>query len=184
MASRKKKGKQRRSGRWLAGLVGLLGVVALMLWLGLRNPYSFLDSFHPTHVAIDPARLLPVNTTLPIAVARVSPPKTELLVFRVKDTSAVLKEMRHELTPEKGYRVRPEHREEGELWEFDLHGKADEGAVFASGVIASMQKQMYESGYLIGARPTTAPACIVVVSRRDSWLERQWLGLKKLLRVH
>ena len=186
-----------RRRRWIvAGLAFFLfaGVVLVTVAILNRGPYAFLEKYHPRHVTINLGKLL---STLPGGSPKTPVPHTEMLVFDVADNGRVLKDMQRELVPAKGF-VHIRHQDMTNIdksetdWEF-TKGAApsgsfvpDDGVYYQYGYSAEFTRNELETGQLAMSYPTPLPhekACIVILLREETWMEKQWAGIRSFLHL-
>ncbi|HTQ09099.1 MAG TPA: hypothetical protein VMI31_03420 [Fimbriimonadaceae bacterium] len=158
----------------------LLCFAVFVLWP--RDPYAFLERFHPRHVNID-ARANPFTIGSPL------PPMTRvrMLVFSYRDSTEIIDSIRRELTPRRGFWPSPWNAEayaggiEAQLvysreptrFMGAAMGPPGNGLLFLCGGQAEMERQYYESGSVQGW--TEDPkACIVLIGESPTWFEEVW----------
>jgi hypothetical protein len=198
--------KPRRRLVWvIAAVVVVVAALAATAASLNRGPYSFLEKFHPKHIDIDYAKMMPAGYKPP---GKVAIPKLKMLVFEYSDADAILKSLKAELTKARGYSAIdmtpkftsmpkgakvPDEWKNAQMWSFNhtvgggLPPDQGEGALFLAGQFASEMKDMYTTGFaasITAPRPVTRPnSCILIVSHEDTWLERQLAAVKGFLHL-
>lgn len=184
----------RKPWRWIAGSVGVAFVAAACLAAFRREPYSFLDRFHPRVVDVDLAKMLGAPPPGTKGAPVVQRPKIKMLVFRNEDAGKVLQAMRDQLTPSRGFSAR--HAASGgrdDNWDFFqgslpspvLVSRPEGTAMYTYGDTAALEEQMFEQGtsHLTYWKQGQKTACIVLLFHEPNWLERSLGAIRELLHI-
>lgn len=156
-----------------------------------RDPYRFLDEFHPKRVKVQPALVMP-------GYSGSSAKEFTMLVFEPDNDARVLARMKEELSAPHGFApdnaygghgVELESQPHHEAWRFDdmarpIPGKGqmpDEGAYFLSGPEALGMQQLFAGPDRpdLNAKSPAGYGCIVIVIHQPTWAELQ---IRKVMR--
>ncbi|HVT13707.1 MAG TPA: hypothetical protein VHE55_15690 [Fimbriimonadaceae bacterium] len=190
-------GKEKARGkpwRWIvAGAGAMLAAIACLLAFR-RDPYAFLNRFHPRKVDVDFARALGAPPPGSKARPVVSSPKIKMLVFRTEDAGLVLKAMEEEFTPSRGLSKRHMfHDDSDDNWEFfrgsppspSSASLPDGSALYSCGEAAASEEWMFEHGTTLGTvgKGGEKTACIVFLFHDANWLDRSLDAIRAFLHV-
>lgn len=164
-----------------------------------RAPYAFLDRFHGRRVEVDLAKLY---ASIPASARPKTPvPHMTMYVFRDEDSAELLKAMRNELTPKRGYESRnmapsvPGSPMQDTIWLFSLGpmptmsptAMPKEAAYFASGQMADILRRAYESGDFKFNPASSVPptkSCIVMLMHEETWVEKSLSAVRGFLHMN
>lgn len=152
-----------------------------------RDPYSFLNRFHPRVVRVDAVNMEAVPPGA-VAAKRRKPMRTTMLVFRTADAAAILKAMKEELVARRGFLEQdlagPHPLSPNDvIWEFaegslpspDPSAPRTAASMYASGYTAAEEEDIFERGLArIEHDPDTPKqrnACIVVLVHEENWVD-------------
>jgi hypothetical protein len=176
---------RKRSKRliWVAGLVLLASIMALTA-LARRDPYGFLDKFHPKRVLID----LKDPKFGGVRTSRKS--YLTMLKFPLADGPAVLKALQLELDGKKGcdYNL-IESGMPYTMMRWTYADRTDSSTPctveYVSGKYAGYAASFYEDGdvHPLGRSSKEEPGCLVVYDHEPSWIESQWKNVRNLLHL-
>ena len=183
--------RRRRLWIWvLSGMSFAVGALVMAAAL-LPGPLPFLDKFHPDRI---PATVVGSVPGVPPTI----PPSGTMLVFSMAEADAVLKAMRRELTPARGYVIQddlaftrthsswlPDH-EQHVRFELDPGSavspgghNAEEVVTYVSGWAGDQRRSMFTGvDKVVGAQ-----SCVVFVWRQPSWIERQLTAVRSFLHL-
>lgn len=169
-----------------------IAIVAVAMLAARRSPYAFLERYRPIRETVDLNRLYDMMPP-PSRPRRM--PKCTLLVFRFEDARAVLAEIKAELTPARGFVARDmlapaligasKTSSEDEAWVFSKGGPPvpDESLEFCSGPEAALARDEWEHGPRYLPRPLIVPSCVVLITRKDNWLDTATEALRGFLHL-
>lgn len=179
--------RDRKPWRWVAGALALCLVCVIFLFAFRRDPYAFLNRFHPRVVRVDANNVagLPLGA---VAAKPTTAMRTTMLVFRTEDATAILKAMKEELVARRGFLEQdlagPQPLSPNDvIWEFaegslpssDPSAPRTPASMYASGYTAAEEEAIFEKGLAHIEYEPDAPkernACIVVLVHEENWMD-------------
>jgi len=160
---------------WIWSLVAA-AVLAALTYFALaarRDPYAFLERFHPKRVEVFPGAPFAGKTQ-----------QVRMLEFDARDAPAVLEAMRQELDPAHGFSASDRTSDHGPrdhtVWQFTNRHPASQVSGRADWAFYESDPDgTFEALYRIGLhhrgpeQDDSKPACFVLIAHNESWLEQQ-----------